>query len=181
MPYFAKTVFNGGSHTLGLLLSAAGFGAVSGMIYLASRPSVRGLFTLLPWSAATAGAGLIAFSFCTELLVAMPLVYLIGAGTMLSAASTNTILQSIVEDRLRARVAAIYIMSFLGMSPLGSLAAGWLAQYIGPPATLGIGGGVVLVGAFVYWRKLPAIRKAIRPVYENLGIVARPDEQAPPS
>ena len=110
----------------------------------------------------------------------MPLVYLIGAGIMLSAASTNTILQSIVEDHLRARVAAIYIMSFLGMSPLGALAAGWLSQYIGPPATLGIGGGLVLAGAFVYWRKLPAIRKAIRPVYENLGIVARPDEQAPP-
>ena len=180
MPYFAKTVFHGDSHTLGMLLSAAGLGAVSGMIYLASRPSVRGLFTLLPWAAATAGAGLIAFAFCTNLLIAMPLVYVIGAGTMLSAASTNTILQSIVEDRLRARVAAIYIMAFLGMSPLGALAAGWVSQYIGPPATLGIGGAMVLAGAIAYWRKLPAIRIAIRPIYERMGILARPDGHSPP-
>ena len=180
MPYFAKAVFHGGSHTLGLLLSAAGFGAVSGMVYLATRPTVRGLFTLLPVAVVVAGTALIAFSFCTNLWLAIPLVYLIGAGIMLTAASTNTILQSIVEDHLRARVAAIYIMSFLGMSPLGALAAGWLSQYVGPPATLGIGGGLALVGAILYARQLPAIRAHIRPVYEKLGITPRATVPQPP-
>ncbi len=174
MPYFAKAVYHGDSHTLGLLLSAAGFGAVSGMVYLASRPTVRGLFTLLPVAVGVAGAALVAFSFCTNLWLALPLVYLIGAGIMLTAASTNTILQSIVEDHLRARVAAIYIMSFLGMSPIGALAAGWLSQYVGPPGTLGIGGGLAIVGALLYARQLPAIRAHIRPVYEKLGIPVRP-------
>ena len=180
MPYFVKTVYLGGSHTLGLLLSAAGFGAVSGMVYLATRPTVRGLFTLLPVAVGVAGAALIAFSFCNSLWLAIPLVYLIGAGIMLTAASTNTLLQSIVEDHLRARVAAIYIMSFLGMSPIGALFAGWLSQYIGPPATLGLGGGLALAGALFYSRQLPAIRLAIRPVYERLGILARPDGRSPP-
>jgi MFS family permease len=180
MPYFAKAVFEGDSHTLGLLLSAAGFGAVSGMVYLASRPTVRGLFTLIPCASGVAGAALIGFSFCSNLWFALPLVYLIGAGIMLTAASTNTILQSIVEDRLRARVAAIYIMSFLGMSPLGALAGGWLAQFVGPPATLGIGGGLALIGALLYARQLPAIRNGIRPVYEKLGILT-PSETLPPS
>jgi MFS family permease len=180
MPYFAKTVFHGDSNTLGLLLSAAGFGAVSAMVFLAMRPSVRGLFTLLPVAVGVAGAGLIAFSFCTVLWLAIPIVYLIGAGIMLTAASTNTILQSIVEDRLRARVAAIYIMSFLGMSPLGALAAGWLSQFMGPPATLGLGGALALAGALLYFRRLPEIRSAIRPVYERLGILARPDGSSPP-
>ncbi len=180
MPYFVKTVYLGGSHTLGLLLSSAGFGAVSGMVYLATRPTVRGLFTLLPVAVGVAGTALIAFSFCTSVWLAIPLVYLIGAGIMLTAASTNTILQSIVEDRLRARVAAIYIMSFLGMSPIGALAAGWLSQYVGPPSTLGIGGGLALAGAALYARQLPAIRREIRPVYEKLGILARPDGSSPP-
>ena len=174
MPYFAKAVFHGDSHTLGLLLSAAGCGAVSGMVYLASRPTVRGLFTLLPIAVGVAGTALVAFSLCTNVWLALPLVYLIGAGIMLTAASTNTILQSIVEDHLRARVAAIYIMSFLGMSPIGALAAGWLSQYVGPPGTLGIGGGLAIVGALLYARQLPAIRAHIRPVYEKLGIAARP-------
>ena len=173
MPYFAKTVYQGDSHTLGLLLSAAGFGAVSGMVYLATRASVRGLLTLLPSAVAVSGAALVAFSFCSQLWLAMPLVYVIGAGIMLTAASTNTLLQSIVEDRLRARVAAIYIMSFLGISPLGALAAGWLSQFVGPPATLAIGGGLAVAGALLYWRQLPRIRHAIRPVYEKLGIPAR--------
>ena len=179
MPYFVKTVFHGGSHTLGLLLSAAGFGAVSGMVYLASRPTVRGLFTLLPMAVGVAGAALVAFSFCTNLFLAIPLVYLIGAGIMLTAASTNTILQSIVEDHLRARVAAIYIMSFLGLSPIGALAAGWISQYVGPPSALGIGGGLAIVGAVLYARQLPAIREHIRPVYEKLGIArGNPSEPA---
>jgi MFS family permease len=173
MPYFAKAVFDGDSHTLGLLLSAAGFGAVSGMVYLATRPSVRGLLTLLPRAAGVAGVTLVAFSFCTNLWLAIPLVYVIGAGIMLAAASTNTMLQTLVDDRLRARVAAIYIMSFLGMSPIGALAAGWVSQYVGPPATLGIGGGLAVVGALLYWRQLPRIRTAIRPVYDKLGIAPR--------
>ena len=179
MPYFAKSVYGGDSHTLGLLLSAAGFGAVSGMVYLALRPSVRGLFTMIPYATAVSGAALVAFSYCTQLWIAIPLVYLIGAGIMLTAASTNTILQSIVEDRLRARVAAIYIMCFLGVSPIGALFAGWLSQYVGPPATLGLGGGLAIAGAAFYARQLPAIRRAIRPVYEKLGILARPDGQSP--
>lgn len=173
MPYFAKSVFQGDSHTLGLLLSAAGFGAVTGMVYLATRSSVRGLFTLLPSAAGACGLSLLAFSYCTSLWAALPLVYVIGAGMMLTAASTNTLLQSMVEDRLRARVAAIYIMSFLGMSPLGALAAGWVSQFAGPPATLGLGGGLAVAGALLYWRRLPRIRGAIRPVYEKLGIPPR--------
>lgn len=179
MPYFVKTVYLGDSNTLGILLSAAGFGAVSGMVYLAGRPTVRGLFTLLPVAVGVAGAALVAFSFCTKLWLAIALVYLIGAGIMLTAASTNTILQSIVEDRLRARVAAIYIMSFLGLSPLGALAAGWLSQYVGPPATLGLGGGLAIAGAILYAQQLPAIRTAIRPVYEKLGILERPGGHSP--
>ena len=179
MPYFAKAVYGGDSRTLGLLLSAAGFGAVSGMVYLALRPSIRGLFSLIPAAVAVAGAALVAFSFCSRLWLAMLLVYFVGAGIMLTAASTNTILQSIVEDRLRARVAAIYIMCFLGVSPIGALAAGWLSQFVGPPATIGLGGVLALAGAALYARQLPAIRRDIRPVYERLGILARPDGRSP--
>jgi len=68
------------------------------------------------------------------------------------------------------------MMSFLGVAPLGALAAGALAESIGPPATLGLGGVLAIAAAFLYWIKLPRIRAAIRPVYEKLGIVPRPDE-----
>jgi MFS family permease len=175
-PYFARDVFHGGSETLGYLMGAGGLGAVSGMMYLAMKPSVRGLLSLIPFTAATAGAALIVFSFSKTLWLALPMLFLAGMGAMLSAASTNTVLQTIVEDRLRARVVSIYMMSFLGVTPLGALFAGMLAERIGPPTTLAIGGILTLAAAFLYWITLPKIRAAIRPVYEKLGIVPRPDE-----
>ena len=175
-PYFARDVFHGDSETLGWLIGAGGFGAVSGMVYLALKPSVRGLLSLMPFTGAAAGLALVVFSFTTSLWLALPMLYLVGMGAMLSAASTNTILQTIVEDRMRARVVSIYMMSFLGVTPLGALFAGTLAESIGAEATLGIGGVMALCAAYFYWTNLPRIRSEIRPVYQKLGIVPRTDE-----
>jgi MFS family permease len=175
MPWFAKEVFHGDSATLGLLIGAGGFGAVSGMVYLATRPSIRGLLRLLPFSAAAAGLALTSFSFAPRLWLALPLIFVTGMGIMLTAASTNTVLQTIVEDRLRARVAALYIMAFLGMSPLGALLAGTLARYINPPLTLALGGLCAAAAAAWYASTLPAIRREIRPLYQRLGIIPPPE------
>jgi MFS family permease len=123
-----------------------------------------------------AGAALMVFSFSSTLWLALPMLFLAGMGAMVSAASVNTVLQTIVEDHMRARVVSIYMMSFLGVAPLGALTAGTLAERIGPPATLALGGAFTLTAAFVYLLTLPKIRAAIRPVYEKLGIVPRPDE-----
>jgi MFS family permease len=172
-PFFARDVFGGNSQTLGWLIGAGGFGAVSGMLYLALRPTVRGLLSVIGWAAAAAGAAVIGFTWCTQLWPALLLVYASGMGIMLTAGSINTILQTIVEDRLRARIAAIYIMSFLGVSPLGALAAGWAAQYVGPPAALAAGGALALCAALAYLAGLPAMRRELRPLYERLGIAPR--------
>lgn len=177
MPWFAKEVFHGNSETLGMLIGAGGFGAVSGMVYLASRPSVRGLLRLLPLSAALAGLSLACFAFAHALWLALPLVFLTGMGIMLTAAATNTVLQTIVEDRLRARVASLYIMSFLGASPLGALLAGTVSQYLAPPLTLALGGLCAALAAAFYASKMPAIRREIRPLYQRLGILGPPPAQ----
>jgi len=170
MPWFARETFHGDSGVLGLLLGAAGLGAVSGMVYLASRPGIRGLFRLIGWTAALGGAALLVFSFSSRLWLALPALYFVGMGLMLTAASTNTVLQSIVPDELRGRVASLYVMSFLGMSPLGALGAGWAAEHVGAPSTLAVCGGIALIAAALYARQLPAIRQEIRPLYERLGV-----------
>jgi len=172
-PYFAKEVYHGDSGTLGILIAAGGLGALSGVLYLAIRPSIRGLLTLMPMTAGTCAIALIAFTFTGSAWLGALCIYFIGMGTMLTATATNTILQTIVEDRLRARVAAIYMVSFLGMSPIGALAAGWAADRIGPPLTLAIGGAIALAAAGLFWLMLPAIRREIRPVYERFGIAAK--------
>ena len=175
-PYFARDVFGGDSQTLGWLIGAGGLGAVSGMLYLALRPTVRGLFGVIGWAGAAAGAAVIAYARCTQLWPALLLTYAAGMGMMLTAGSINTVLQTIVDDRLRARVAALYIMSFLGVSPLGALAAGWAAQYVGPPAALSIGGAIALCASLAYLARLPTLRREMRPLYVRLGIVPPPDQ-----
>jgi MFS family permease len=86
-------------------------------------------------------------------------------------ASSNTVLQTIVEDEKRGRVMAFYGMAFLGMAPFGSLLAGGLAARIGAPATLLWCGAAVLVASVWFARRLPAIRAEVRPIYVKLGIL----------
>jgi len=170
MPWFAREAFHGDSRTLGLLMGAAGLGAVSGMAYLATRPGIRGLLRLIGWMSAIAGAALVVFALAGSMWIALPALYIVGMGMMLTAASTNTVLQSIVPDELRGRVASIYVMSFIGVSPLGALGAGWIAERVGPPATLAACGIAALAAALVYASRFQAIRREIRPLYEKIGI-----------
>lgn len=169
MPWFAREAFHGDSGTLGVLISSAGLGAVTGMLYLAARSGVRGLFGLIALTSATAGGALLVFSLSSTLWLALPSLYCVGLGLMLTAASTNTVLQTIVPDELRGRVASLYVMSFIGMAPLGALATGWIAERLGPPATLAACGIAALAASAVYASRLGAIRREIRPVYERLG------------
>jgi MFS family permease len=170
MPWFASQRFQGDSRTLGLLYSSAGLGAVCGMIYLASRSNIRGLFKVIGWSAGVAGLTLVAFSFSESLWLALPMLFLSSLSMMLTAASTNTVLQSIVPDELRGRVAALYVMSFLGMSPVGSLFSGWLADHIGSQNALAIFGATGLSAALVYAYHFKQIRAEILPLYAALEI-----------
>jgi MFS family permease len=174
MPWFAREVFHGDSQTLGVLVGAGGFGALSGMLYLALKPDIRGLLRLVGMMSALAGAALVAFAFARTFWIALPALYLAGMGAMLTAASTNTVLQSIVPDELRARVASLYVMSFLGMAPLGALGVGWAAERAGPPATLAACGILTLLASVAYASQYPAIRRDIRAAYEKLGIFSAP-------
>ncbi|HWA39936.1 MAG TPA: MFS transporter [Burkholderiales bacterium] len=174
MPWFAREVFHGDSSLLGALLAAAALGAVSGLVYLALRPDIRGLLRLAGLMAAVGGAGLCAFSFSSSLWAALPALYLVGMGSLLVAASTNTVLQSIVPDELRGRVAALYVVSFLGVSPLGALVTGWVSERIGPPHTLAACGLLAMLAALAYAWQYPKIRREIRTAYEKLGILNAP-------
>lgn len=171
MPVFAKTVLHGGPHTFGFLMGASGFGALGGSIYMASRKSVLGLNKIIPAFAAVFGTGLIGFSFSHDFVLSMVLLLITGAGMIIQMTSSNTILQTIANDDMRGRVMSFYTMAFMGIAPFGSLLTGTLANNIGAQYTLIIGGLVMVVGAFIYARKVPRIQKMIHPVYVKLGIM----------
>ena len=174
MPAIATSVLHGDSHTLGFLMTASGFGALVGALYLASRASVLGLGRVIAMAAVTFGIGLILFSLSRKLLLSLAVLPVVGAGMMVTMASTNTVLQTIVEERLRGRVMAFYAMAFLGTTPIGSLIAGVVADRIGPTATIGLGGVACIAGGIWFAVKLPKLRAQVRPIYIERGIIGTP-------
>jgi MFS family permease len=172
MPAIASRVLHGGPHTLGFLMTATGLGAVSGALYLASRRSVVGLGRIIPIACTLFGVGLVAFSFSRVLWLSLAILPLVGGGFMVSLAATNTIIQTVVEDRLRGRVMAFFAMAFLGTAPIGSLISGVVADRIGAPGTIRMGGIACIAGAAWFAAQLPTIRRLIRPIYVERGIMA---------
>jgi MFS family permease len=104
-----------------------------------------------------------------------------GFGMMVHMASSNTILQTIVDDDKRGRVMSLYAMAFMGMAPLGSLVGGSLAGWIGAPTTLIIVGTSCMIGSFLFRKILPSLRIMIRPIYVRKGILSEKSETKTPT
>jgi len=171
MPVYAKEILHGSSHTFGFLMGASGLGALSGALYLASRRNAAGLEKIIPVSAMVFGTGLILLSVTRAFWLASLVMILTGTGMMMVMASSNTVIQTVIDDSKRGRVMSFYAMAFMGTAPFGSLIAGTLAKVIGTPMTLAIGGFSCIIGAGFYIRKMPEMQKQIKPVYKTLGIL----------
>ena len=171
MPVFATDVLGGGANTLGFLMAASGVGALAGALYLAGRTSVRGLGYVILAAVALFGISLVGFGLSRRAWLSMAALLGAGLGMMVQMASSNTILQTIVDDDKRGRVMSFYSMAFMGMMPFGSLLAGALASRVGAPRTVILGGLACLLAAAAFARALPALRAQVRPIYVRLGIV----------
>jgi MFS family permease len=171
MPIFAAEVFGGGPETLGFLIGAAGAGGIAGMLVLASRKDVRGLMNWVAASAGVAGAALVVFAYSTSLALSLAMMAVVGLTALTVAMGVSTIVQTVVEDRMRGRVLGLFVVAFLGMFPLGSLAAGAAATWIGATHTLAAGGVACVCTGLWMWRRLPELRRHIRPIYVKLGII----------
>ncbi|WP_414512900.1 MFS transporter [Nostoc sp. PCC 9305] len=171
VPVIAEEVLKGGAESLGFLMAASGVGALTGGIYLATRQTILGIGKLIALAPAILGTGLIAFSLSRFLPLSLFTMLFVGLGTILQIAASNTFLQTIVEDDKRGRLMSLYTMSFLGMIPVGNLLGGLLASHIGAPNTLIIDGIACILGSIIFSRQLPALRKIMRPIYEQKGII----------
>jgi MFS family permease len=154
MPIFAKDILHGDSYTMGFLMGAVGVGAIVGAVFLASRRSTLGFGRLIAVAAGAFGASLVAFSLSRNFWLSLPLLVWTGCGMMMQMASSNTLLQTIVEENKRGRVMSFYTMAFMGMAPFGSLLAGSLAEALGAPRTVLLGGLLTIAGAAVFARAL---------------------------
>lgn len=165
MPILARETFRGGSDTFGFLIGAVGAGAFAGTAFLAVRANASGLGRIICVSSLVAGVTLTLFSFSHALSVALCLLGLFGFGLIVSVAAANTILQTVAADNMRGRVISLYVMTFLGIAPLGNFTAGALAERIGVHATLSLCGIAVTAAAVLFTLGFPRWNKAVRDAY----------------
>ena len=170
MPVFAKNILHGNARTLGVLGSAAGIGALAGALSLASRRRVHGLGRWVWMACGAFGLFLILFSLSHWYLLSVLLLVPVGFSLMTQMGATNTLVQSMVPDRLRGRTMAVYSMMFMGMSPLGSILAGAAADRIGAPLTVALGGVLAIAAAVAFARHLPKIRLETRRLLSAQGL-----------
>jgi MFS family permease len=103
----------------------------------------------------------------------------IGFGLLVQLASSNTVLQTIVDDHMRGRLMSFYSMAFMGMVPLGSLLSGFMARLIGAPATVLLNGLWCMAGSLLFLSRLKTLRRHIRPIYMKMGIIPEDVEGLP--
>jgi MFS family permease len=173
MPIFASKVLHGGPHTLGWLMGASGVGALIAAGRLALKKSVRGLTSGIQFAAFLFGSGLILFGLSRNLWLSLLLMFITGYGMMQGLAGSNTVIQTLVPEKMRGRVMSYYTVAFVGMAPFGSLLAGGLAHWFGAPHAVMITGACCVAAAVWYTTQLKSIRLVMRPIYEEMGILAR--------
>jgi MFS family permease len=183
LPIVVSKQLHGNALMLGYLTAASGMGALAGVVYLASRSTVLGLGRIIPMAAMVFGVGLIGLGISSWFWLSFALMFVTGLGMMLNMASSNTVLQTIVEEDKRGRVMSLYTMAVFGMLPFGSLFSGSLASRIGSGETLMLGGVCCILGGILFLSILPDVRRQIRPIYLQLGLlpnIADNLPQAPP-
>jgi MFS family permease len=158
MPVFAESILHSGPKGLGILMAASGLGSLFGALALVSRRGVRGLGRWVAISTAAFGLALIGFSLSRTFWVSAALLVPLGAALIVEMASSNTLIQAMVPNVLRGRVMAVYSMMFMGMAPFGALFAGWLAERIGAPRTVALGGAICIVASAIFSQRLPSLR-----------------------
>ncbi|MDQ2659567.1 MAG: MFS transporter [Verrucomicrobiota bacterium] len=149
LPAFARDVFHLGANGYGVLMSASGIGALLGALTVATAGHV-----FPPRQVALAGnwlfaAALVAFACTKNYYLALFFMMIGGFGMLLFFSTSNTVMQTIVPDEMRGRVLGVWGLVFGAMIPLGSLEAGWLAEWLGAPFALAFGGVVCAIAGLI--------------------------------
>jgi len=159
VPLIARDVLNEGAHGFGLLMASLGMGAVVGALSVAALSVGRPPLGMVV-GPALAGAGLLlALSTARHFGVTATLLTAMGFAHIVFMTSCNTTVQIAVPDELRGRVMGLYALVFAGMTPIGALLMGTVAEHWGVSRACAVGGsvGLLLILALTlgWWRRGP--------------------------
>ncbi|MGC8787717.1 MAG: MFS transporter [Anaerolineae bacterium] len=158
MPAYAADVLGVGETGLGMLNAATGVGALAGSLLVASLGSFRHKGCLLTIGSFLFPASILLFTASRSFPFALGCLVVVGLAFVITSATINTLIQSLVPDALRGRVMAVFTLSFFGTAPFSSLLAGVLAQAFGTLVSVAIGAGITLVFALFIFFAVPSLR-----------------------
>ncbi|MCW5850403.1 MAG: MFS transporter [Anaerolineae bacterium] len=158
MPVWAGDVLKIGVTGYGWLMTAIGVGAVIAGLALASLGNFRAKGALLTIGSLVFPLSLLVMAFSRWLPLTLLALVIVGWGTVSQGALTNTLIQSTVPDELRGRVLSIFLLTFFGFMPLGSLVAGFVAERFSPPTAIILGAAVTLAFALFVVVRAPRLR-----------------------
>ncbi len=142
LPVMARDVLGRGAQEFGWMMSAMGVGALSGALAVAVFGHRLPRGQLLGASATLFGISVMLFGLSRSLVLSLSLLALLGCSLVVTTALSNTMVQTLAPDELRARVVAFYAWAFVGLSPFGALQAGAVGEWIGAGNAIAIGGTV---------------------------------------
>ncbi|MEO7663579.1 MAG: MFS transporter, partial [Candidatus Limnocylindrales bacterium] len=149
LPVYARDILRIGAPGLGLLTGSIGVGALAGALLMATRRPSGGSGRLLVLGLASMSISLATFALSTFVPLTVAALAVLGASQVAYYSTTNTLLQTRVPARLRGRVHSLYVLTSIGLLPLGNLAVGALSERYGVPVVLAAGGGLTLVAVVV--------------------------------
>lgn len=161
LPVLASDVLGGGAWLYGRLLACAGAGALAGALGLLLRKGLAGLGRRVAVGATLLGVGVVTLALSRNALLSAAALVVLGFGFITQMAGTMTLLQGLAPAEMRGRVMGLFSTLFVGVTPFGSLAAGFVASRIGAPRALAAGGAVVLAASLAFHLALPRLRRVV--------------------
>ncbi len=159
VPLLARDSLHVGAHGFGLLMTAVGTGAIIGALTLGTVVKGQPPLSILIGAAVIASTLTLLLALIRNFWAAMSVLTLVGFSQIVFLASANTMLQTVVPDRMRGRIMSLYAFVWVGVTPLGALFVGTIAEWFGVATAYAAGGGVGLVwiiGIALLWRRAQA-------------------------
>jgi MFS family permease len=149
MPLVAQNEFHLGAAGLGYLYAATGLGSLLATFLIAAFSKKISPLVFIFGGNFLFAVSIILFSFTSDLHFALPLLFFCGLGLLSQFAMMNTIIQSLVKSEFRGRVLSIYILMFVGLTPIGNFEVGLLSEKMGTGFAIRMGACVVFIFGIV--------------------------------
>lgn len=142
---FADDVFHAGAGSYSLFNTVMAVGSLAGALLAARRGTSR--MRVLIGSALVFGLLELVAAVAPSLWLFALLMAPIGMFGMTVNVTANTSVQMSTDPAMRGRVMALYMMVFMGGTPIGAPIAGWITDTYGVRAGLATGGAISAAAA----------------------------------